>query len=279
MTPMAMKFSMIVEITSLTPRLTFRMPGIQAQNAPTTMAVRMISADVEGGRQVDRGPHRGGDERGQPVLAVDADVEQVHLEPDGHGQAGQDTGGWPGSRWRSASWPGCRSRTWPVRLDRALPDEGQGDRGHGEREQQGGHRGERLSSDPAQLHADAPPGSPRRSCTSRAPAGSRSGDRPWPRDGRRRSRTACRTGRSAPRGRPRSAGRRGPRGGPRGSSSHTAAWAPTSMPRVGWPAMSTCGSADHLPADDQLLLVARRTARRRRRRDRGPPPGTSRMIA
>ena len=44
--------------------------------------------DVDRRRQVDRGAGGGGEQRGEPVLAVDADVEQVHLEPDGDGDAG-----------------------------------------------------------------------------------------------------------------------------------------------------------------------------------------------
>jgi hypothetical protein len=35
---------MIVEITSLTPRVTFRMPAIAAQNPPTAIAIRKMNA-------------------------------------------------------------------------------------------------------------------------------------------------------------------------------------------------------------------------------------------
>ena len=48
-----------------------------------------MSAEVERRRERDGRADRRGDQRGQPVLALDADVEQVHLEPDGDGHAGQ----------------------------------------------------------------------------------------------------------------------------------------------------------------------------------------------
>ncbi len=40
--PVAMKFSMIVEMTSLTPRVTLSRPAIPAQNAPTSIATARI---------------------------------------------------------------------------------------------------------------------------------------------------------------------------------------------------------------------------------------------
>lgn len=43
MMAVAMAFSMIVETTSLTPRVTLRTPAIPAHIAPTIIAVRMIS--------------------------------------------------------------------------------------------------------------------------------------------------------------------------------------------------------------------------------------------
>ena len=42
MTPVAIELSMIVEITSLTPRHTFRIAAIAAHAAPTTTATRMM---------------------------------------------------------------------------------------------------------------------------------------------------------------------------------------------------------------------------------------------
>ena len=49
--------------------------------------------------------------------------------------------------------------------------------------------------------------------------------------------------------------------------------APTSRPRVGWAAISTCGSLGHLARDHELLLVAAR--QRRGGRVAAPPPRTS----
>ena len=40
--PVAMKLSMIVEITSLTPRVTFKMPAIAAHAAATSTAIRTM---------------------------------------------------------------------------------------------------------------------------------------------------------------------------------------------------------------------------------------------
>ena len=48
-----------------------------------------MNSTWSGAGQVDRGAGRGGEQGGQLVLALDADVEQVHLEPDGHGHAGE----------------------------------------------------------------------------------------------------------------------------------------------------------------------------------------------
>ncbi len=48
MPPVAMKLSMIVEITSLTPRVTFRRPARPAHRLPTTMAVRRMMATWNG---------------------------------------------------------------------------------------------------------------------------------------------------------------------------------------------------------------------------------------
>jgi hypothetical protein len=46
--PPPMKFSMIVEITSLTPRVTFSTPAIPAHTAPVTMAMTMMRATCSG---------------------------------------------------------------------------------------------------------------------------------------------------------------------------------------------------------------------------------------
>ncbi len=54
--PVAMKFSMIVEMTSLTPRVTLSRPAIPAQKAPTAMATTTISATWSGGGSVTAPP-------------------------------------------------------------------------------------------------------------------------------------------------------------------------------------------------------------------------------
>ena len=83
-----MALSMIVEITSLIPRVTFSTPAIPAHAAPTVIATnRMKSTWIRGG-QVGRAADVGGEERGQQVLPLDTDVEQVHPEPDRGGDAG-----------------------------------------------------------------------------------------------------------------------------------------------------------------------------------------------
>ena len=119
-----------------------------------------------------------------------------------------------------------------------------------------------------------------RSCRSRATVGvTVGGSRLAATIARGASRAACRTGRSAPRGRPRSAARRARRPGPSRIMSQIAAWAPTSMPRVGCEAISTFGSARHLAPDDQLLLVAARQRERAARRCRACARRSSRMIS
>ena len=52
------------------------------------MATTKTNSDVERRREAHRGAGGRGEQRGQAVLAVDADVEQVHLEPDRDGDAG-----------------------------------------------------------------------------------------------------------------------------------------------------------------------------------------------
>ena len=83
---------MIVLITSLTPRVTLSSAAMPAQAAPTTIAtIRVIAIRRNPGSELmkARTGHRRGQHRGQPVLAVDADVEQVHLEADGDRDRGQ----------------------------------------------------------------------------------------------------------------------------------------------------------------------------------------------
>ena len=58
--------------------------------APTDIATRRITVTWMRRRQVDHTTDLGGDERGQQVLALDADVEQVHAEPDRCGDAGEE---------------------------------------------------------------------------------------------------------------------------------------------------------------------------------------------
>ena len=91
-----MKFSMIELMTSLTPRVTLRTATIPAQRAPTTIATTMISRTCSGPGSATAAPAAGGDDRGQPVLALDADVEQAHAEGDRHRQARRGTAGSPG---------------------------------------------------------------------------------------------------------------------------------------------------------------------------------------
>ena len=79
-----MAFSMIVEMTSLTPRVTLQQAGDAGpQRAGHHRDARWTSDGVElPGSQACAG-HRGGGERGDAVLALDTDVEQVHPEADG----------------------------------------------------------------------------------------------------------------------------------------------------------------------------------------------------
>ena len=84
--------------------------------------------------------------------------------------------------------------------------------------------------------------SARRSCTSRARRCDLGRVELGRRSGRGTSRAGGRTGRSAPRGRPRQQRRQARARGRRGAMSQMTAWAPTSMPRVGWAAISTFGS-------------------------------------
>src|SRR2546426_7059463 len=54
--PNAMKFSMIVEMTSLTPRVTFRNPATPAQAAPTAMPTSRMTVMWMGGGRCRSGP-------------------------------------------------------------------------------------------------------------------------------------------------------------------------------------------------------------------------------
>ena len=78
-----MAFSMIVEMTSLTPRVTRSRPAMPAHRAPATIATRMASTVLSLPGQPGLAGERGGGERADAVLALDADVEQVHPEADG----------------------------------------------------------------------------------------------------------------------------------------------------------------------------------------------------
>ena len=91
-----MKFSMIELITSLTPRVTLRTATMPAQKAPTSMATTMISTMCSGPGSETAAPGGGRHDRREPVLALDADVEQAHPEGDGHGEPGRGTAGSPG---------------------------------------------------------------------------------------------------------------------------------------------------------------------------------------
>ena len=84
-----MAFSMIVEMTSLTPRVTRSRPAMPAQRAPATIATTMAARVFGLPGQPRLAGNDGGGERGDAVLALDADVEQVHPEADGGGDAGE----------------------------------------------------------------------------------------------------------------------------------------------------------------------------------------------
>ena len=60
-----------------------------AQKAPTSIATRIISGIWSDAGQRQRAADDGGEQRGEAVLAVDADVEQVHPEADGHRERGE----------------------------------------------------------------------------------------------------------------------------------------------------------------------------------------------
>ena len=85
----AIALSMIVEITSLTPRVTLSTAATPAHIAPTSIATMIVRTMLSNAGQPALRGHDGGDERGQAVLPVDADVEQVHPEADRHGEPGE----------------------------------------------------------------------------------------------------------------------------------------------------------------------------------------------
>ena len=220
-----------------------------------------MTSDVQRARQRDRAADDRGGEGGEPVLAVDADVEQVHPEADRDRERGEVV---DRSRWLTML-------THAARLGAVVP-----------------HRLERR-----------PTGSPAATQDQRGdqrPRTASASDRGRERRARRRRRSMRRSCRLSPRaghrraellGRDRAPGRprrpAGRAGSPRCVSdrpisssrsaeisstaspsrrarrvrwSQIAAWAPTSTPRVGCAAISTHRVAAHLAADDQLLLVA-----------------------
>jgi hypothetical protein len=83
--PPAMKFSMIVEITSLTPRVTLRKPAIDGPGGPDQHRDDDHQDDLDDAGHAAherRAAQSAREQHGEPVLAVDADVEQAHPEPD-----------------------------------------------------------------------------------------------------------------------------------------------------------------------------------------------------
>ena len=82
----AMEFSMIVVMTSLTPRVTLRSPAMPGPHGADQHGDEDDQRDLEDARQRERAADDGGEEGGEAVLAVDADVEQVHPEADGDGE-------------------------------------------------------------------------------------------------------------------------------------------------------------------------------------------------
>ena len=83
MMPVAIAFSMIVEMTSLTPRVTLSTPAMPAQSAPTTIATTTMTGCAAAPGSATRRRPTAAASTPRAVLAVDADVEQVHPEADG----------------------------------------------------------------------------------------------------------------------------------------------------------------------------------------------------
>ncbi len=234
-----MKLSMIVEITSLTPRVTLSTPGMAPQAMPVSMATTQDQAHVQDRRQVDRRPDEGGHEGGDGELALDADVEQPHLEGDGEGDAREVERRGPVDDRGDRLFGGAEVPHQAERLDRVaaagLEHEARDEQG----EQHGGDGGqEPQERDGQALHVRRPRRCGRRSCRSRVPRGS-----PWPGPASATMRPRSITSRLSER--PISSSRSADtsstaRPAPRASRrwSQTAAWAPDvdASGRDGWPA-------------------------------------------
>ena len=84
----AIALSMIVEITSLTPRVTLSTPAMPAQSAPTAIATQDARRATlsKPGKPAPRRRTTAAANDAIAVLALDADVEQVHPEADGRGE-------------------------------------------------------------------------------------------------------------------------------------------------------------------------------------------------
>ena len=124
-TPSAIALSMIVEITSCTPRSTLSTAAIDAQNAAGGHRHEADEDDMQRVREVDVRAGDRGPEHAEQELALDADVEQVHLEPDRHGDAGDDQRGRPIERLEQLvlAEPDVEHRL--VGGERILPGDGQ----------------------------------------------------------------------------------------------------------------------------------------------------------
>ena len=79
---------MIVEITSLIPRVILSRPAMAAQDRADDHRHEHDEQHVDAPAARSAAAGSGGEEGAQQVLALDADVEQVHLEPDRGGDAG-----------------------------------------------------------------------------------------------------------------------------------------------------------------------------------------------
>jgi hypothetical protein len=88
-TPPEIALSMIVEITSETPRATFNHPAMPAPQPPDGHRDQQAHQDVQPPGQVTLTGEDRGCEGRDPVLPLDPDVEQIHPEPDGHRGRGQ----------------------------------------------------------------------------------------------------------------------------------------------------------------------------------------------
>ena len=257
--PVAMELSMIVEITSLTPRHTFSDRG---DRCPRRADGDRHEDDV--GHLDDRGERhgrtgRGGEHRRHAVLAVDADVEQVHLEADRDGERRHVVGDRPvDHRYHRVGRVGVLPHRLE-RVDRAVAarprarcaetSEREHDRSDGRRER------EEDAARPA--HAAVPSFAPvmyEPSSTGVTVAGSSVATMLAAKDHEQRVGQPDQLfevggDRAAP---------RAPRCGPDGCS-------PTPRPArrrrcrgSGWEAIEQLRVAEHLAPDDELLLVAAR---------------------